>query len=305
MNYESNVKSILHGYTNGLSAGNLDAMAVLLDLPNGRNFTRAFSRHQEFVGETIRSISGKEMDLALAMELKSTVIHEESEEYYECWIKEDYSTRRKFGLTVSYDMGWQRRSSGNNYASLSGHGFLIGVHTRRIIACVVFSKKCSICDTRKRKTSTMCQPVTDPSPPSPPPPTSTNYPSPIITPTTSTLPTVCIFSADTLTPPLPSGLVLVDHSKKLQSSLGDSTFDEGTVIDPDYLDTSSTDHLCTRNYDGTSGAMESDGLLLLIHQLQTKYKGAIYLDHVVIDDDTKMKKCLIHPKYCPRDKKHW
>ena len=59
-------------------------MAVLLYLPNGRNFTRVLSRHQEFVGETMRSVSGKEMDLALAMELKSTVVHEESEEYYEC-----------------------------------------------------------------------------------------------------------------------------------------------------------------------------------------------------------------------------
>ena len=48
-------------------------------------------------------------------------------------------------------MGWQQRSSGNNYASLSGRGFLIDAHTRRIIACVVFSKKCSICEARKRK----------------------------------------------------------------------------------------------------------------------------------------------------------
>ena len=98
LNYESNVKSILLGYMNGSGAGNLDAMAVLLDLPNGRNFTRSFSRHQEFVGETIRSVSAKEMDLALAMELKATVIHEESEEYYEYWIKEDELTRKNSDL---------------------------------------------------------------------------------------------------------------------------------------------------------------------------------------------------------------
>ena len=81
------------------------------------------------------------MDLALKMELKATIIMEESEEYYEQWVKEDKKTRKRFGLTVSYDMGWQRRSSGNNYASLSGHGFLVGAHTRRVIACVVFFKE--------------------------------------------------------------------------------------------------------------------------------------------------------------------
>jgi len=30
------------------------------------------------------------------------------------------------GHTVSYDMGWSKRSTGKVYDSLSGHGFLIG-----------------------------------------------------------------------------------------------------------------------------------------------------------------------------------
>ena len=89
---------------NGSGAGNLDAMAVLLDLPNGRNLSRSFSRHQEIVGESIRSITQKEMDLALAMELKATIIHEESEEYYQCWIKENIESRKK--LDLSFHIIW-------------------------------------------------------------------------------------------------------------------------------------------------------------------------------------------------------
>ena len=46
------------------------------------------------------------MELALDMELKTTVIHEESEEYYVSWVKKDNATRKKGRLTVSYDMGW-------------------------------------------------------------------------------------------------------------------------------------------------------------------------------------------------------
>ena len=75
----------------------------------------------------------------------------ESEECYESWVKESYATRKKFGLSVSYDIVWQRQSSSNNYASLSGHGFLSGVHTRCVIICVVFSKKCSVCEIEEIK----------------------------------------------------------------------------------------------------------------------------------------------------------
>lgn len=69
---------------NGLCAGNLDAMGVLLDLPNYRNLTIYFSRHNTFVAETLRSIAGNKMDLTLAMEIKAILIHNKSDEYYEC-----------------------------------------------------------------------------------------------------------------------------------------------------------------------------------------------------------------------------
>ena len=52
------------------------------------------------------------------------------------------------GLTVLYDMGWNKHSSGHIYNSLSGHAFIIGAFTRRIIACAVFIKKCDICTKR-------------------------------------------------------------------------------------------------------------------------------------------------------------
>ena len=45
-----------------------------------------------------------------------------------------------------YDMGWQKKSSGKRYDSLSGHGFLVGLLTNQIIGMKVYSKVCSICD---------------------------------------------------------------------------------------------------------------------------------------------------------------
>ena len=60
------------------------------------------------------------------------------------------------------------------------------------------------------------------------------------------------------------------------------------------------DHHCVRNYDGSSGGMESDGLLLILKELYNKYGDNIFIETVVTDDDTKIKKYLTYPKYKAR-----
>ena len=52
---------------------------------------------------------------------------------------------KKVGIAVSYDMGWQKRSTGKLYDSLSGHGFIFGVRTGNVIGFQVKSKCCSKC----------------------------------------------------------------------------------------------------------------------------------------------------------------
>jgi hypothetical protein len=49
----------------------------------------------------------------------------------------------KIPLTVSFDMGWQRR--GMSFNSLSGHAFIIDVGTGKVIGKRTFSKKCRKC----------------------------------------------------------------------------------------------------------------------------------------------------------------
>ena len=67
------------------------------------------------------------------------------------------------------------------------------------------------------------------------------------------------------------------------------------------VDTSTiSDHVCVQNYDGSSGAVESDGLLLILKQLYVKYKDSVYVEIVVTDDDTKIKKYVSYPKYAAR-----
>ena len=44
------------------------------------------------------------------------------------------------GIIVSYDMVWQKRSTGRIYDSLSGHGFIIGCSTGKVVALAVREK---------------------------------------------------------------------------------------------------------------------------------------------------------------------
>jgi len=54
-------------------------------------------------------------------------------------------------LTVCFDMGWQRRSSGTSYNSMSGHAFLVGANSNKILRRIVYSKSCCTCVRRKKR----------------------------------------------------------------------------------------------------------------------------------------------------------
>ena len=49
------------------------------------------------------------------------------------------------GLPVSFDMGWNKRATGESYDSFSGHGFMIGCRTGNIVDFLTNNKKCGVC----------------------------------------------------------------------------------------------------------------------------------------------------------------
>ena len=54
---------------------------------------------------------------------------------------------------MSYDMGWNKRSTGTRYDSISGQGVMIGAKTRKVIGFKTISKKCGKCDRLHRSLS--------------------------------------------------------------------------------------------------------------------------------------------------------
>ena len=64
------------------------------------------------------------------------------------------------------------------------------------------------------------------------------------------------------------------------------------------------DHECVQNYDGSLGAMESDGLLPILKELYDQYENKTYVETVVTDNDTRIKNYCTHPSYLPRGVKN-
>ena len=67
--------------------------------------------------------------------------------------QQDSNAVLRQGLTVSIDMGWQKRSSGTQYDSPSGVSLMIGGLSKKILQRHVCGKLCSICS--KSKTCTI------------------------------------------------------------------------------------------------------------------------------------------------------
>ena len=135
-----------------LGGGGVDAEILFgfLNLPNGSSMkTKRFHRIEQKLSPIICSITEEETNKALDKEVLLQLQSEGRECDFIKWKngKLDYKPE----LTLSYDMGWQQRSSGRKYDSDSGHGLLIGMHSRKIIGFKIKSKQCRICKVSQKK----------------------------------------------------------------------------------------------------------------------------------------------------------
>ena len=113
-----------------------------MGLPGAQNFGRNhFNEIEDVLGEHLRRVAEETMEDALKLEVKMSV----SRNQYIAWLNNTLPSLPE--VAASYDMGWQKRSSGRTYNSVSGHGMMIGCRSSKVIDAVVLSKRCNICST--------------------------------------------------------------------------------------------------------------------------------------------------------------
>ena len=116
--YQLNIKLTLRTIASGIGPTNLAQLLSFLDLPNIKTVNDRFFQNMELiVGPILRQVGTKAMEEALEEEIELIL---GSEGKFEMWKQGNLPV----SITVSFDMGWNERSSGTRYDSISGHPFL-------------------------------------------------------------------------------------------------------------------------------------------------------------------------------------
>jgi len=152
---------MLATYITGLGPQDMAEILSSLDLPQTRFWnTQSYYRLSNRLSKHIRSCTKESMRQAMIAEIEAT-IREKSQYTNEVDIKKEVTEyfnlpinlRPSIGISISYDMGWQKRTihrQSSSYSSLSGHGFAVGLRTKKIVSMIVFAKHCQICKIAKK-----------------------------------------------------------------------------------------------------------------------------------------------------------
>ena len=129
-------------------------LLTYLGLPSAQTFQKShFGTIEKKIRTTIKQLTNSSISIALDEEMRLTL--EDNFEGEELMSKLNDWKQKKLkndhnGLTVCYDMGWNKRSTGTRYDSISGQGIMIGARSGKVIDFRTISKKCGKCDRLRR-----------------------------------------------------------------------------------------------------------------------------------------------------------
>ena len=148
-------------YYQGVGPRDVGQTMSFLGVPGGNSFHNVFYQNIDSVTNKMTKELQVIVDEGLIYEINATIKYElaadyteeEIEEYIELFHSNSGSIPaciKRLKIVASYDMGWNKRSTCRVYDSLSGHAFLIGCRSGKVISFGVRAKKCAKC-TRYKK----------------------------------------------------------------------------------------------------------------------------------------------------------
>ena len=161
--FELNLRAVMASFYIGSGCEDVASVVSFLGLPGGKSLSRSMSTKAEEINEQLLSVcktvvaEGLKQEIAATIHeiLKDKYTYNEITQYIHDFNEGNFKDLPEeiviLGLAVSYDMGWQKRSTGRRYDSMSGHGFMIGCRTGLIIGLDVRGKKCAKCHQANKK----------------------------------------------------------------------------------------------------------------------------------------------------------
>ena len=123
----------------------------VLNLPRKGFDKKTLTKIEAHAGMAKRLVRYLAIEETLQEEIKHTLEKNNQSYSYGCALSDKEKNNNKVELTVTYDMGWQKRSSGRRYDSSSGHAFIIGERSKGIIGVVLYSKACRNWDSAEKR----------------------------------------------------------------------------------------------------------------------------------------------------------
>ena len=153
MDYAANILYLLGFLSCGDGGKEAERILGFLGMPNATTMEKKmWSGMESSVAPAIKTLTEEllQENIAAAVEVFFS-----NKEHNGCSLFEQWEEGVKLPeelwpqLTVSADMGWQKRSSGRRHDSNSGHTFLCDKETRKPLALDVRSEICSVCSRNK------------------------------------------------------------------------------------------------------------------------------------------------------------
>jgi hypothetical protein len=149
-NYAANIQFVLAQILSGNGGTETSRIIGMLDLPNPSIGRTAFPAIEHELSRYIIPYTKELLRQNLVKEVE--LYSEKKNDFdYPAW-KEQHEEKPDLvgvedlpALTVGYDMGWQKRSSGHRYDSHSGHAIPIGVLTNKPVGLAILNKHCKVC----------------------------------------------------------------------------------------------------------------------------------------------------------------
>jgi len=149
--YDINVRYVIALQLLGLGGEHAAVMAAFLDLPEPHKWRRQFKVVEKLLSPMMEEIKQNCQEDAAEKEVQLTLNATENV-VEQTLLQQDLPLYR---VRASFDMGWQVRSSGGKYGSTSGHAFLIGALSKKILDSVIYTKRCAICSGHESRTGTL------------------------------------------------------------------------------------------------------------------------------------------------------
>ena len=129
----------------GIGSINMSQLLSFLDIKNTKSLSKRFMGNMESsIRVDLRKVATDSILLVIEEEVRLTINDEENFQEFKRNVK-----NKKQGIpitiTIHFDMGWSKRSSGNRYDSLSGHALAIVVLTKSFLVVIVSGKLYRLC----------------------------------------------------------------------------------------------------------------------------------------------------------------